>query len=160
MLISISVDSANSKNIPTLLQEMGYSVPCNCHGAHLCNGARYPFDCAYIPKSPLTIDWNPQPDSIHGLSLEALSPEDGEGDTMLIDIGTTTIAFALISRKDRKLRQRSAIENPQRCFGADVIARILASCEGRANNCRPFLYRRFKRRQPACAIITNKRKKP
>lgn len=136
MLISISADAANSKNIPTLLQEMGYSIPCNCHGAHLCNGARYPFDCAYIPKSPLTIDWNPQPDSIRGLSLEALSTEDGEGDTMLIDIGTTTIAFALLARKGGKLRQRSAIENPQRCFGADVIARISASREGKGEQLR------------------------
>ena len=108
MLISISADSANSKNIPTLLQEMGYSIPCNCHGAHLCNGARYPFDCAYIPKSPLTIDWNPQSNAIHGLSLETLSPEDGQGDTMLIDIGTTTIAFALISRMSGTLRHRES----------------------------------------------------
>lgn len=139
MLISISADSTNSKNIPALLQEMGYSIPCNCHGAHLCNGTRYPFDCAYIPKSPLTIDWNPQPNTIHGLSLETFSPEDGEGDTMLIDIGTTTIAFALISQKDGKLRQRSAIENPQRCFGADVIARILASCEGKGKQLQTVL---------------------
>ena len=139
MLISISADSANSKNIPTLLQEMGYSIPCNCHGAHLCNGARYPFDCAYIPKSPLTIDWNPQSNAIHGLSLETLSPEDGQGDTMLIDIGTTTIAFALISRMSGKLRQRSAIENPQRRFGADVIARISASCGGKSQELQSIL---------------------
>lgn len=130
MLITIQADTANKKNIPALLAEMGYRIPCNCNGAHLCNGVRYPFDCAFIPKEPVTIDWEPEQRSIQGLSLEALPLANGVGDTMLIDIGTTTIAFALLSCKDRELYQRSAIENPQRRLGTDVIARILASCQG------------------------------
>lgn len=85
-------------------------------------------------------------------------PEDGKGDTILIDIGTTTIAFALISRKDRKLHQHSAIENPQRCFGADVIARILASCEGKGEQLQTILIQAIQT-ETARLCNNNKQKK-
>lgn len=144
MSLTIQVDSANEKNIPSLLEEMGYSVPCNCFGAHRCNGARYSFDCSLIPKAPITIDWEPEQHDIQGLSLESLPLSEGAGDTMLIDIGTTTVAFALISRTEKKLHQRSTIENPQRRFGADVIARIHSACHGNAEQLQATLIQAIK----------------
>lgn len=139
MILTIQADATNQKNIPSLLEEMGYAIPCNCHGAHHCNGMRYPFDCAFIPKAPLTIEWEPEKEALKGLSLEHLPLQKGFGDTMLIDIGTTTIAFALLSRKDKKLHQHSTIENPQRHYGADVIARILSACQGNGEHLQTIL---------------------
>lgn len=144
MSLTIQADTANQKNIPSLLEEMGYSVPCNCFGAHRCNGARYPFDCSLIPKAPVTIDWEPEQYDIQGLSLDSLPLSDGVGDTMLIDIGTTTVAFALISRTEKKLHRRSTIENPQRRFGADVIARIHSSCRGNGEQLQAVLIQAIK----------------
>jgi rhomboid protease GluP len=39
MNIHIHADAQNTKNILTLIEEQGFSLPCNCHGAHRCNGA-------------------------------------------------------------------------------------------------------------------------
>lgn len=146
MLLTISADATNQKNIPTLLEEMGYSIPCNCHGAHHCNGMHYPFDCSLIPKSPITIDWEPLPHSDCKSAKENLSceMEQGTGDTILIDIGTTTIAFVLLSRKEKILHQRTTIENPQRRFGMDVIARILSACEGQGEQIKTVLIHAIK----------------
>lgn len=144
MLLTIPADATNQKNIPSLLEEMGYPIPCNCFGAHRCNGTRYPFDCSLIPKTSLTIDWEPEQHDIHGLSLESFSLSNGIGDTMLIDIGTTTIAFALISHKEKKLYKRSTIENPQRRFGADVIARIHSACQGNSEQLQSVLIQAIK----------------
>ena len=44
MNIHIHADAQNTKNILTLIEEQGFSLPCNCHGAHRCNGARYSFN--------------------------------------------------------------------------------------------------------------------
>jgi uncharacterized 2Fe-2S/4Fe-4S cluster protein (DUF4445 family) len=46
-----------------------------------------------------------------------------------IDLGTTTLAFQLANEKGTVIAAHSAI-NPQRGYGADVIARIKASNEG------------------------------
>ncbi|WP_022670113.1 ASKHA domain-containing protein [Hippea alviniae] len=53
---------------------------------------------------------------------------DDEKTHVAIDIGTTTIAVAVI--KNRKLFKTAHILNPQVAFGADVISRIAYSNEG------------------------------
>ena len=55
MQITINADAANTKNILSLLEEMGYTLPCNCHGGHHCDGRTYPFDCSLVPGKPVTI---------------------------------------------------------------------------------------------------------
>ena len=49
-----------------------------------------------------------------------------------IDIGTTTIVFALL--QGQKIVHRISMLNRQRSFGADVISRIRASVEGEKDN--------------------------
>lgn len=139
MKLTIHADQTNEQNIPSLLDKMGYSIPCNCHGAHHCNGKRYSFDCSFIPKESITIEWEQSEQPMHGISLESLPIEDGLFDTLLLDIGTTTLAFALISRKTKKLHQCSTIENPQRKFGNDVVSRIRSACEGNSDTLQHLL---------------------
>lgn len=55
-------------------------------------------------------------------------------DILAVDIGTTTIAFALISGTDKKVRKTYTTTNHQRTYGADVIARIVAAGEGKASD--------------------------
>lgn len=50
-----------------------------------------------------------------------------------IDIGTTTIAMSVIDKASNKTLHTHTRLNRQRKFGADVIARIQASNEGKAN---------------------------
>ena len=49
-----------------------------------------------------------------------------------IDIGTTTLAVSLVRRSDATRIDTRTRENPQVSFGADVISRIKAAEEGRA----------------------------
>lgn len=157
MQITVHAGSDNTVRILTLLEQMGYSLPCNCDGRHLCPGNTYSFDCAMIPKEDVRIDLPASvsggpltfsgtgsvlsaPDSpghsqvgspgICGISLEQMPFEAGPADTLLIDLGTTTIALVLMDRSNGCLRQKTVFANPQRTLGSDIISRIQASCNG------------------------------
>lgn len=132
MQITINTGTANTKTIPDLLEEMGYSLPCNCHGGHHCDGKNYPFDCSLVPKEPMTISLPDSPQkTLQGIALEDRITVPGPADTLLIDLGTTTIALALIDRSTGDVRQTLVFPNPQRQYGSDVIARIHASLHGK-----------------------------
>lgn len=131
MQVTLYADSTNTKTILSLLEEKGYSLPCNCLGSHHCSGNIYPFDCSLVPQTPVTVSF---PETgfgdLTGISLEDRIPVPGPGDTILIDLGTTTVALALIHRKTGELRQTCVFANPQKKYGADVISRIQASIHG------------------------------
>ena len=48
----------------------------------------------------------------------------GENNVLCLDIGTTTLALALVSVDKRHIVKVLTATNPQRVFGADVISRI------------------------------------
>lgn len=48
-----------------------------------------------------------------------------------VDIGTTTIALALVSRETKEVLRTVSTINGQRVYGADVISRIQASIDGK-----------------------------
>lgn len=132
MQITIQADPTNTKTALSLLEEMGYSIPCNCHGRRHCNGRNYSFDCSLVPKKPITITLpESASENIIGVSLEDKVPVIGAGDAILIDLGTTTIALALIHQGSAELRQTRVFANPQKQYGSDVISRIHASTHGK-----------------------------
>ena len=130
MKVLIKADKNNKKNILTLLEEQGYSLPCNCQGTHRCNGKNYSFDCSLVPTSPLEVELSDTSHSIQSVALENMRPKTGLADTLLIDLGTTTLALALIDSETGALRQSTTSANPQISYGADIIARIQASYSG------------------------------
>ena len=60
---------------------------------------------------------------------EDFKPRTGYG--IAVDIGTTTLVFALINLEDGKLVGTKSRLNPQREFGPDVISRIEAAGKGK-----------------------------
>lgn len=48
-----------------------------------------------------------------------------------IDLGTTTLALALVDSADGNIQKNYTAMNPQRAYGADVISRIKASNDGK-----------------------------
>ena len=59
---------------------------------------------------------------------------DGEeGYGVALDIGTTTLAFSLVSLKDGKELDKFGVLNNQGAFGADVLSRISACAAGKAD---------------------------
>ncbi len=151
MNIHIHADAQNTKNILTLIEEQGFSLPCNCHGAHRCNGARYSFDCSLIPKKPMDVSLPDTSDKIQSVSLEKMETSDGTADTLLIDLGTTTIAMAFIDKESGALRQCKTSANPQAHFGSDVISRIQAATHGNLSDLTDCIRKHIKKKPPSSA---------
>ncbi len=61
----------------------------------------------------------------------ALAPIESCG--VALDIGTTTLAAALVNRKDGSILRTASRLNPQKSFGADVMSRIHAIMEHEAH---------------------------
>ena len=55
MEIHIQANSNNTLTVLDLLEQQGFSLPCNCHGANVCGGVQYDFPCGMVPKAPLTV---------------------------------------------------------------------------------------------------------
>lgn len=77
------------------------------------------------------IIYNALPDS-----TPALAGRDGSGLVAGVDLGTTSIAAAIIDPSNGLELGRSSVPNPQATFGADVLARLSAALEGRAGELR------------------------
>ena len=133
MKILVFADSTNTKTILDLLEDNGCSLPCNCHGTHQCHGDNYSFDCAMIPKAPITVTLPLSCQNYQSVSFEKTNLSPGPADTLLIDLGTTTVALALIEEKTGLIRQTKVFANPQRAYGSDVISRIQAALNGQGN---------------------------
>lgn len=58
---------------------------------------------------------------------------------LAVDIGTTTLAFALADRATGAILRTHAAVNPQRVYGADVISRIEASVQGKREELRDLI---------------------
>ncbi len=70
--------------------------------------------------------------------ITATAGKHGQDLSIGIDLGTTTLAFALVDRTGRVIRTHASL-NPQRVYGADVISRIKASTEGRKEHLRELI---------------------
>ncbi len=69
------------------------------------------------------------------LSGAAIATPEGGAYALAVDLGTTTLAAALIDRHGIVLSQATAM-NTQRIYGADVASRIQASIEGKQEELR------------------------
>lgn len=67
--------------------------------------------------------------SQHNLQTEKQKPNVMES-IIAVDLGTTTIAMQLVEMDSGRVVDTYCEMNPQRRYGADVLSRIQASCEG------------------------------
>lgn len=99
--------------------------------------------CMAYPKQDLTIEVYETFDKMHVVTTNCeangnaesdiadLTHEDLETYGIAIDIGTTTLAMALVSRGRLVVEKQYAGINHQRIFGLDVISRIQAANDGK-----------------------------
>lgn len=123
MKITIHAAPDNKKTILDLAEEQGITVPCNCHGANVCGGRQYDFPCGLIPQSDLTVSI-PDRKKLTGIALASAPDKTIPPDTLLIDLGTTTVAMVFYHSAAKTVFHSVTFENPQRDYGADVISRI------------------------------------
>lgn len=114
----------NKKNILDLIEEQHHiPLPCNCHGANTCGGMQYDFPCSLVPEKDITVSI-PERKDFRGLSLETSQSLEYMPDTLLIDLGTTTVAMVYYNAPHQTVFCSEVFPNPQLPFGSDVISRI------------------------------------
>ena len=115
--------------LSALLMRHGMKLAHPCGGRGICrkctvsvNGTEV-LSCRY----PITSDISvllPQEDTIVSESGATESGKITQNLCFALDIGTTTLALALVSLDDHQIVRVSTAVNPQKVFGADVISRI------------------------------------
>lgn len=150
--------SAHGRKLSDWLVEQGYSISAACGGRGVCGKCRVKavkgtFCDIAAPEKVLLPDKNGYILACRALcdtrlqAAEILLPDtDGSGLTrflhgrefkgregfgVALDIGTTTLAAALVDTGTGRVISCVSRLNPQRSYGADVISRISACADGR-----------------------------
>lgn len=140
------VDCADGEDLLSVLRKNGFLLPAGCGGRGTCgkcrvrvSGGRYGvrgrevLACRTPAEEGLCVRVGQYRGGglTEGLSAPfACDGEEGVG--LAVDIGTTTVAFALCDLADGKILEKYACLNSQSGFGADVISRIRAAETGSA----------------------------
>lgn len=117
------------EKLSELLIRTGKTVPMPCGGRGDCGKCRVTVNgrtvlaCAYNVESDIKV-LLPERETIVSPTGAEESQRPTEHSALALDIGTTTLALALISLDDNKIVRVVTRANPQRAFGADVINRI------------------------------------
>lgn len=121
--------AAHGQLLSEVLIRAGKAVEHPCGGKGICrkclvsvNGENV-LSCRYNVESDIvvTVSENEEIVSVSG-AVEA--GKLSKNNCFVLDIGTTTLALALVSLDDKKVISVETAVNPQRRFGADVISRI------------------------------------
>ena len=106
---------------------IGIEKPCGGHGS--CGKCKVIVDgseelaCRYVVTSPIKVEFK-EKENIESVTGVGESGRRTERMCLVLDIGTTTLALALVSLDDKRAVRVITATNPQRAFGADVITRI------------------------------------
>ncbi len=125
----IAYEAEEGELLSDVLLRNRFSHPHPCGGKGTCGKCVVSVDgifeksCQYVLKHPAVVVLSEEA-AIHSeLGAEA-DDEIAEGGQLVLDIGTTTLALALVSPTQKKILKTITSNNPQRAFGADVISRI------------------------------------
>lgn len=112
-----------------LLISSGKAVEHPCGGMGICrkcnvkvNGENV-LSCRYKVESDIVVTVC-EDEEIVSVTGAVEAGELSENNCFVLDIGTTTLALALVSLDEKKVISVQTAVNPQRSFGADVISRI------------------------------------
>ncbi len=112
-----------------ILAEHGYFVPHPCGGRGTCKKCTVLLngESVLACRSTLTEDATvllPDREQISTVTGGEETARLTENVCLCLDIGTTTLALALVSLDEQRMIRTVTAPNPQRSFGADVISRI------------------------------------
>ncbi len=131
MIININgVKTAVScgEKLSDVLIRNGFSHPSPCGGRGLCGKCKVTVNgkeelaCKYIIKEYISVETTPEGNILS--KSGTFEESGGTGTDIVFDIGTTTLAMALVDKKAKKVLKVITATNKQRQFGADVISRI------------------------------------
>ena len=132
------VNGTEGQTILQVLQDAGIYVEAVCGGVGTCGKCTVQVNgvpklaCVTKAAEGMEVVTAAKNEEFTVLGVTAGPVESGSGEYGLaVDIGTTTIAFALMDLKTKKPVFSHGIINSQRALGADVISRIKAADEGK-----------------------------
>ncbi|MBE6769465.1 MAG: DUF4445 domain-containing protein [Ruminococcaceae bacterium] len=119
----------NGVKLSDLLISEGFSAEHPCGGKGVCKkcnvlvNGKSELSCQYVINEDITVEFSQN----DGVFCETGVKEHGtrsENLCLVLDLGTTTLALALISLDTAKTVKVVTADNPQRRFGADIMTRI------------------------------------
>lgn len=119
----------NGEKLSSVMMKNGLSAEHPCGGKGICkkctvtvNGEKK-LSCQYEIDSDITVVFADE-DKFFSVSGASETGKVTENLCLAFDIGTTTLALALVSLDKNKIIRVKDCVNPQRAFGADVMSRI------------------------------------
>ncbi len=135
------------ENLLSFLQEQGYVLSARCGGNGKCGKCKvrvlegrfegqkegYVLSCLARISGDACIEVFETEGGGLTQSVSEKAVTDGEeGYGVALDIGTTTLAFALVELKTGEIKDKFGVLNNQGGYGADVLSRIAAADQGKA----------------------------
>ena len=122
--------AGNGERLSDLLIRTGNAIPLPCGGRGSCGKCRVTVNgqpelaCLYAVESDCEVIL-PERETILSETgiIQATGAQTGPM-ALALDIGTTTLALALVSLDDGSVARAVTRSNPQRAYGADVMSRI------------------------------------
>ena len=112
-----------------VIMQSGGRVSHPCGGKGICKkclvkvNGKDELSCRYAIRSDITVTFDEE-DKIISETGAVATAEKTEKLCLALDIGTTTLALALVSADSGSIVKATTKNNPQRVFGADVMSRI------------------------------------
>ena len=127
IVITVNGAPVTVKSGALLSDVLGLEKPCGGHGS--CGKCRVTVDgreelsCKYTVTAPINVKTRASGEIS---SVTGVSEGGRETDRMCLclDVGTTTLALALVSLDEKRAVRVITATNPQRRFGADIMSRI------------------------------------
>ena len=114
------------EKLSSVLMRYGVAAEHPCGGRGVCGKCKVIVDgreelsCRYEINSDITVEFLNK-----AVTAESNFEKTADGEYCLVlDVGTTTLALALVSLESKRIIKTVTSLNPQRVFGADVISRI------------------------------------
>ncbi len=123
------IEVADGTILSDVLIKSGNNMPHPCGGKGTCKkclvsvNGKNELSCQYKIKSDIDVVL-PESSEIESLSGAEETGKATENCCFCLDIGTTTLALALVSLDEKKIIKVKTVTNPQRAYGSDVITRI------------------------------------
>ena len=121
--------AAEGERLSDALRRFGLAIPLPCGGRGSCGKCRVTVDgrtelaCQYEIGADIAVAL-PERETIFSETGADVSGKETAHCALALDVGTTTLALALVSLDDNRIVRVVTRPNPQRAYGADVMSRV------------------------------------
>ncbi len=133
--------AVDGERLSDVLQKNGKTAEHLCGGNGACGkcmvsvNGKNELSCRYRVRSDISVIL-PEMSDIRSFTGTVNTEKNTENMAFALDIGTSTLALALVSKDNKAVVRTVTRTNPQRAFGADVMTRIYYCCKNSVDGIR------------------------